>query len=165
MLKEVIVKCIRDFLQQDMPHTLLPQMAYARIVKGGRKKVDLRILDNMNQVDENYNELPGISTEYPYEKGDIVLVSFAQGELENPTIIRKIDHLPQVRFARVTKSGISSINLRLLDMDQQVDENYDEITDVRNDLALKLGDLVIVGFLHCELKKPIVIRKWEDEGY
>ena len=162
MLAEVIKKQLKEFMQSNMPHALLPQAVYARVVKGGREKVDLRILNQMGGEDEQYQVLPDIETEFPYEKDDIVLISFIYGELEQPVIIRKQDHLPQVRFAKITKGGKSDIHLKLLNKDEEIDEQYPEIINVKNDFEVKEGDKVLISFLHCELKNPVIIRKYGD---
>lgn len=158
MLKEVIVKQIREFLQIEMPHTLLPQAVYARVTKGGNDKVSLRILDKSNQDDENYSELPDIKTEVPYEKDDIVLLSFIYGELEKPVIVRKCDHLPQIRLAKVLSGG-TSMTVQLLDKNGGVDTLYEPFT-IENDYPLESGDTAIISFLHCGFSQGKIIRKY-----
>lgn len=89
MLKEVVEKIVQDYLKEKMPQTLQPPVMFARVTRGGTNKVNLRILKSDNQVDSSIQEIPDVETDVTYETGEKVIISFLNGELEQPVILRK----------------------------------------------------------------------------
>lgn len=158
MVGEVIKKYIKEYICEKFPHCALPQAVFAKVTKGGKEKVTLRILDKTKQVDTRYEELPDIETEFPYQTGDEVIISFLHGELENPIILRKYDQLPQIRFAKVLTGG-SSMTVQILDKNGGADTHYEPFV-IHNDYPLEAGDTAIISFSNYDFKKGVIIRKF-----
>lgn len=88
MLQAIIQKEIKDTMNNKYPHAAIPQTVLAKVTKGG-DVINLKILDEFENVDNNFAEIPEIKTNVLYEYGDIVIITFLYGKLEMPIVIRK----------------------------------------------------------------------------
>lgn len=69
-------------------HIRLPQAMLAKVTKGG-KIVTLKILDEDENEDERFAEIPDLPTLETWTEGDIVIITFLYGKIELPIILRK----------------------------------------------------------------------------
>lgn len=88
MLREIIQREIKNTMNGQYLHATIPQVVLAKVTKGG-SSINLKILDEFENIDSNYAEIPEIKTNTTYERGDIVIIAFLYGKLEMPVVIRK----------------------------------------------------------------------------
>lgn len=75
----------------------------------------------------------------------------------------KFSHLelPQTMYARITgcsenSSGVNLYNLKILDENMNIHEEFSEIPHVRSKLHLELGTIVVVSLLYGKLNVYIL---------
>lgn len=73
-----IVKVVRRVLRKDYPHCIKPMVVRARITKVMPTGYSIVILDEENNRDMNYPEIPGVKGG-SYKKGNTVIVTFLYG--------------------------------------------------------------------------------------
>jgi len=88
MLEKIIQKQIKSAMQHQYSHAAVPQTVLAKVTKGG-EIINLKILNEFENVDNNFAEIPDIKTTTSYATGDIVIITFLYGKLEMPIVIRK----------------------------------------------------------------------------
>lgn len=69
--------------------------------------------------------------------------------------------LPQAALAIVTKGG-TPVNLKILDENERIDEQFSEIPDVYTEQSFETGDKVVITFLYGKSEMPVILRKWKQ---
>lgn len=93
MLEEFVKTALRKQMKTEFPHLELPAAMYAKVTKrtelGGYYEYNLKILDEDKQIDENFPEIPHITSKQKYETGEVVAVLMLYGKM-NPYIVGEV---------------------------------------------------------------------------
>ncbi len=85
MLEAMISAAIDKKIKTEYPHLELPAAVYARVTKVQELVVgyeyNLKVLDEIKEVDESFPEIPGVRSEYALEAGDIAVAILLYGKL------------------------------------------------------------------------------------
>lgn len=93
MLEEFVKTVFKNLIKTEFSHLELPSLMCAKIVK--RKEIstfyqyNLKILDENNQVDNSFPEIPNIKSRFNFQVGDTVAISLLYGKL-NPYIVGEV---------------------------------------------------------------------------
>lgn len=87
-VEKIIHKQVKSIIKKEYSHVVIPQVVLAKVTKGG-DLINLKILDEFENIDSSFAEIPNIKTNTIYEVGEIVVISFLYGKLEMPVVIRK----------------------------------------------------------------------------
>jgi hypothetical protein len=93
MLEAMMSAAIDKKIKTEYPHLELPAAVYAKVTKVQQLsegyEYNLKILDEIKEVNESFPEIPGVMSEIALEAGDIAVVLLLYGKL-NVFVVGKV---------------------------------------------------------------------------